>query len=62
MWHEARSSRIFDDEIYRLVFNENYPLAVYTQAITIQRVCKTISAKKSAPKGKWRTLFSTFRR
>lgn len=51
MWHEARSSRIFDDEIYRLVFNENYPLAVYTQAITIQRVCENYLRQEVSTKG-----------
>ena len=40
--HIARANpyRVFDDDIYPLVFAETHPLAIYSQAITIQRTCE----------------------
>ena len=51
--HIARGevTRIFDDEIYGLVFNESYPLAMYAQAITIQRACEAYLRQDSGTKG-----------
>jgi hypothetical protein len=47
--HVARStpSRIFDDDIYPLVFADSHPLGMYAQAITIQRTCDEFLRKDS---------------
>lgn len=51
--HIARGevSKIFDDDTYQLVFHEAYPLATYSQAITILRACESFLRKDSGTKG-----------
>ncbi|WP_019145437.1 AIPR family protein [Aeromicrobium massiliense] len=49
--HLARgaSSRIFDNEIYPLVFNEEHPIQLYSYAIELVRHCEAF-LKRSAPR------------
>ena len=51
--HVARgeSSKIFDDGTYELVFHDAYPLAVYSQAIKIQRACEAFLRDNEATRG-----------
>jgi hypothetical protein len=40
--HTSRgeTSRIFEDDIYHLVFHDSYPLGAYAQAVTVLRSCE----------------------
>ncbi|ROS73070.1 AIPR family protein [Cellulomonas sp. PhB143] len=51
--HVARAapSKVFDDDIYPLVFAEGHPLAMYSQAVTIQRVCEQFLRTEPATRG-----------
>ena len=51
--HIARGevSRIFEDETYRLVFHESYPLATYSQAITLFRECERFLQQEPTTRG-----------
>jgi len=44
-------SRVFDDDIYRLVFTGSHPLAMYSQAVTIQRACEQFLRGDPSTKG-----------
>lgn len=51
--HVARGevSKIFDDDIYQLVFHESHPLATYSQAVTILRACENFLRQDPGTKG-----------
>lgn len=51
--HVARGevSTIFDDDTYQLVFHESYPLATYSQAITILRACENFLRQYPGTRG-----------
>lgn len=51
--HTARGevTRIFEDEIYDLVFHESYPLGAYGQAIAILRACEHFLRQNHSTRG-----------
>lgn len=51
--HVARGevSRIFEDEIYDLLFHGSHPLEVYSQSITILRMCEKFLRQESSTRG-----------
>lgn len=47
----GEASRIFDNEIYEMIFLEGHPLQVYSQSILVLRACETFLRKEESTKG-----------